>query len=124
ESGAPPFWRAAYASDIEAMKLLVSYGADPNIRTMKSAGRGFRDNGTREMADVGPQGLPAGAPSLTPLHGAAGAGYGEGYAGNAHRFAPTGMMAAVKYLVEELHAAVNAEDEEGKNAAHNAASRA
>ena len=38
ESGATPFWRAAYASDIEAMKLLVSYGADPNIRTIKSAG--------------------------------------------------------------------------------------
>jgi hypothetical protein len=28
----------------------------------------------------------------------AGAGYSEGFAGNAHRFAPTGMMAAVKYL--------------------------
>src|SRR5581483_7188488 len=28
EIGATPFWRAAYASDIEAMKLLVSRGAD------------------------------------------------------------------------------------------------
>jgi ankyrin repeat protein len=34
EIGATPFWRAAYASDVEAMKLLASYGADPNIPTM------------------------------------------------------------------------------------------
>ena len=32
EIGATPFWRAAYASDVEAMKLLVAHGADPNIR--------------------------------------------------------------------------------------------
>ena len=30
EIGATPFWRAAYASDVEAMKLLVAHGADPN----------------------------------------------------------------------------------------------
>ena len=29
EGGATPFWRAAYASDIDAMKLLVARGADP-----------------------------------------------------------------------------------------------
>ena len=40
ETGATPFWRAAYASDVEAMKLLVAYGADPNIRTKRIAGRG------------------------------------------------------------------------------------
>ena len=27
-AGATPFWRAAYAQDVEAMKLLVKYGAD------------------------------------------------------------------------------------------------
>ena len=32
------FWRAAYASDVDAMKLLVAHGADPNIPTMKPAG--------------------------------------------------------------------------------------
>ncbi|MCC7125327.1 MAG: ankyrin repeat domain-containing protein, partial [Acidobacteria bacterium] len=39
EIGATPFWRAAYAADVDAMKLLVSYGADPNVPTMKPAGR-------------------------------------------------------------------------------------
>jgi len=75
ESGATPFWRAAYASDIDAMKLLVSYGADPSIRTIKSAGgRGFNDDGTREAGEAGPQPLPPGSPSITPLPAAAGAG--------------------------------------------------
>ena len=31
--GATPFWRAAHGLDVEAMKLLVSYGADWNIPT-------------------------------------------------------------------------------------------
>ena len=33
--GATPFWRAAYALDVEAMRLLKDYGADPNIPTLK-----------------------------------------------------------------------------------------
>src|SRR5262249_19268286 len=33
-SGSTAFWRAAYATDLDAMKLLVGYGADPNIPTI------------------------------------------------------------------------------------------
>ena len=46
--------------------------------------------------------VPTAGPDIPPLLAAAGAGYGEGFAGNAHRFAPTGMLAAVKYLIEDL----------------------
>jgi ankyrin repeat protein len=33
-SGSTPFWRAAYSVDLDAMKLLVKYGADPNVPTI------------------------------------------------------------------------------------------
>jgi ankyrin repeat protein len=126
DSGATPFWRSAYASDIAAMKMLLQYGADPNIWTMKVASRQFNQGGVRGGSDQDPSGrppLPTGAPGTPPLVAAAGAGYSEGFAGNAHRFAPTGMLAAVKYLVEEVGVDVNAEDEDGNTAVHNAASR-
>ena len=33
-AGSTAFWRAAYATDVDAMRLLAAYGADPNIPTI------------------------------------------------------------------------------------------
>src|SRR5256712_5332316 len=110
EIGATPFWRAAYGADVAAMKLLVAYGADPAIPTVKPVERPETgDVGRREMRDVsGLPPVPVGGPGVPPLLAAAGAGFGEGFAGNSHRHAPGGMLAAVTYLVDELGADVNA----------------
>jgi len=123
-TGSTAFWRAAYAVDVEAMRLLVEHGADPNIPTVKPAARRGRGGGGGAGTD--PSGLPPvpdGGPGVWPIHAAAGVGYGQGYAGNAHRHAPDGWMPAMRYLVEELGVDVNARDHDGYNALHHAAAR-
>ena len=123
--GATPFWRAAYATDVAAMRLLAAYGSDSNIPTQKiPPRRRYADSGTQGKAD--PSGLalvPVGGPAVYPIHAASGAGYGEGYAGNSHRHVPEGWMPSVRWLVEELGADVNARDHNGYAPLHHAAAR-
>jgi len=117
--GATPFWRAAYGTDVEAMKLLVAYGADPNIPTRKLPDRRM----DWDLDEGGKPLVPTGGPAVYPIHAASGAGYGLGFAGNAHQHAPNGWLPAVRYLVEELGADVNQTDHHGYTAVHNAATR-
>ncbi len=127
--GATPFWRAAYGLDVPAMKLLLKYGADPNIPTKKPAGRLRGDDAPAEGGGAPPKdysGLPPiaiGGPGVYPIHAASGVGYGEGYAANSHRHAPDAWLPAVKFLVEELHADVNLRDHNGFTPLHHAAAR-
>ncbi len=192
--GATAFWRAAYATDVSAMRLLAEHGADPAIPTkapprrrrlstdeflrqqnrsqlasdstwwsledsaqvvLLQSVRGdlpeerqtdFPDDllagldqevrlnlvRASEVADSlralepDASGLPpveAGGPGVWPIHAASGVGYGEGFAGNAHRHVPEGWLPAVRYLVEELGMEINARDHNGYNALHHAAAR-
>ncbi len=208
--GATPFWRAAYALDVDAMRLLKEHGADPAIPTMKPPERRRRrppppeepqpaeeavaeaaakeaageeaageeagvpvGEATGAKADeaaateaeetaadepdaVGPvltnaegesggeeeeppaqQGygrdededlsgvppVPVGGPAIFPIHAASGVGYGQSFAGNAHRYVPDNWLAAVKFLVEEANADVNVRDANAYTALHHAASR-
>ena len=118
--GATPFWRAAFALDLDAMRLLVAHGADPHIPTA-NAPRRFRRGGGSDVSGLPP--VPVGGPGAWAIHAASGIGYGEGFAANVHRHVPEGWMPTVRYLVEELGADVNARDYNGYNAVHHAAAR-
>ena len=147
--GSTAFWRAAYATDLPAMRLLVEHGADPQVPTLAPPFRRARGGTTAEndeeqdvpavlpaapglwvatdLTTMGPDpsGLPPykeGDPGVYPIHAASGVGYGEGFAGNAHRHAPDAWLDTVRYLVE-LGADVNQRDHSGYNAIHHAAAR-
>ncbi|QJR36711.1 ankyrin repeat domain-containing protein [Gemmatimonas groenlandica] len=137
--GTSPFWRAAYAVDVDAMKLLKDHGAIdtlPSVRPVAAnranrarlaGGAGGPGDGPAAYVmppdiDSASKAVPAGI-GIYPVHAAAGVGYGNGFAGNSHRHAADGWMPAMKYLVEVLHADVNQRDVNGYTPLHHAAAR-
>jgi len=192
--GATTFVRAAYATDVNAMRLLMKWGADPHIATKAPARRNRRTTQERiresqvealdnveefeELTDSAqatavvtiweelpdsvkgdlsegairgtpadfrqvvlehamrqdsvnaekpdPSGLapiPQGGPAVFAIHAASGVGYGEGFAGNAHRHAENGWLPSVRFLVDEVGMDVNLRDHNGYTSIHHAAAR-
>jgi ankyrin repeat protein len=122
-AGATPFFRAAYATDVPAMKLLLAAGADPSIGTIRPAARARRPGASPGADPSGLPPVPEGGVGVLPIHAASGVGYGQGFAANDHRHVPDGWMPAVRFLVEELKADVNARDYSGFTPLHHAAAR-
>jgi uncharacterized protein len=130
-TGATPFWRAAYATDVAAMRLLVDYGADPNIWTMKLPSRrrffpGAPPADPDEEEEEDPSGLPpveVGGHAVHPMHAASGVGFGTSRVAQQHRSVPDGWLPAMKYFIEELGVDVNLRDMDGFSVVHHSAAR-
>ena len=123
-TGATPFWRAAFAQDLAAMKALVAHGADPDIPTRwpDPGMRGGRQQDGRLQEDSGLPLMPEGTPNMHPLHAAAGGGW-LGVGAYMINSVPNNFVNAVKYLVEEHGADVDLRDSWGYAPLHYAAVR-
>lgn len=133
-TGATPFWRAAYGTDLRAMELLVAYGADPNIWTQKLPSRRRfsqdpdipQNPDNDEPEELDPSGLaviPDGGPGIHPLHAASGVGFGTSRVAQQHRSVPDGWLPALRYLIDEIGVDVNLRDQDGFAPIHHAAAR-
>ncbi len=125
-AGATPFWRAAYAADVQAMRLLLDNGADPNIWTynMISPRRFFFQRpGEPEEDPSGLEPVPHGGPGVHPLHAASGVGFGTSRVAQTHRHVPDGWLPAVRFLVDEVGIDPNIRDKDGFAPIHHAAAR-
>ena len=123
-TGATPLWRASIAQDVEAMRVLAAYGADPEIPTAAPPEllRRSRTPDGRGSDDSGLPPVPEGEPNMFPIHAAAGGGY-MGQGGFQMRGMPDGFLAAVTFLVDELGVDVNVVDSWGYAPIHYAAAR-
>ena len=123
-TGATPFWRAAFAQDVGAMRLLVEHGADPMIPTIypEPGLRLTRQQDGRLGEDSGLPVIPLGAPNMYPLHAAAGGGY-MGIGAFTVNNVPSNFVNAVKFLVEEHGQDVNLPDSWGYTPLHYASVR-
>ncbi len=122
--GATPFYRAAFAQDIEAMKMLAAHGADPNIPTRWPAVgmRERRQQDGRQQEDSGLPWIPEDSYNAYPIHAAAGGGW-QGLGAFSVRSVPDNFLNAVKYLVDEHGADVNLPDSWLYRPLHYAAAR-
>ena len=110
-TGATPFWRAALAQDVEAMKALFAHGANPRTPTTwpEEGLREGRQNDGRLHEDSGLPPLLEGTPNMYPIHSVAGGGY-MGLGAFMMNSVPNNFLNAVKYLVEEHGADVSQQD--------------